>query len=212
MGDSTYNDDVLYVRDLGLIAPKDPLRIANPIYKEVIVRVLAERATPSIVFERLSFVTPQGALDVSIILSEFAIWWKRHAAVMLKGHVYHEVAAQIVFMAWLQRVVNGGGIIDREYGVGRGRIDILIRWPLPQSKNPSQWQQLAIELKAWAEGECDPLAEGLEQLERYLDGLGLNEGTLVIFDRRPDAKPSAERTSLTSTKTAKGYIVNLLRA
>jgi hypothetical protein len=212
MGDSTYNDDVLYVRDLGLIAPKDPLRIANPIYKEVIVRVLAERATPSIVFERLTFLTPLGALDVSAILSEFAIWWQRHAAVMLKGHVYHEVAAQIVFMAWLQRVVNGGGIIDREYGVGRGRIDILIRWPLPQSKNPSQWQQLAIELKAWAEGECDPLNEGLEQLERYLDGLSLTEGTLVIFDRRPDAKKSAERTTLTTTKTSKGYRVNLLRA
>jgi hypothetical protein len=212
LGDSTYNDDVSYVRDLGLIAPKDPLRIANPIYKEVIMRVLAERATPSIIFERLSFVTQEGALDVSVILSEFAVWWKRHAAVMLKGHVYHEVAAQIVFMAWLQRVVNGGGIIDREYGVGRGRIDILIRWPLPQSKNPSQWQQLAIELKAWAEGESDPLAEGLEQLERYLDGLGLSEGTLVIFDRRPDAKNSVERTSLSTTQTAKGYRVNLLRA
>jgi hypothetical protein len=36
-----YNDDVQYVADLGLIAPKAPLRIANPIYREVIVRVLA---------------------------------------------------------------------------------------------------------------------------------------------------------------------------
>ena len=212
LGDSAYNDDVLYVRDLGLIAPKDPIRVSNPIYKEVILRVLAERATPSIVFDRPSFVDAQGKLDIEAILSEFAIWWKRHAAVMLKGHVYHEVAAQIVFMAWLHRVVNGGGIIDREYGVGRGRIDLLIRWPLPGAKNSSQWQQEAIELKVWAEGEPDPLSEGLEQLERYLDGLGLTHGVLVVFDRRPEAKSSAERTSLSFTQTAKGYAVRLLRA
>ena len=36
-----YNDDISYIRDLGLIAPGKPLRIANPIYKEVIVRVLS---------------------------------------------------------------------------------------------------------------------------------------------------------------------------
>ena len=126
--------------------------------------------------------------------------------------MYHEEAAQIVFMAWLQRVANGGGIIDREYGIGRGRIDILIRWPLPQAKSPANWQQEAIELKAWAEGEPDPLQEGLEPLERYLDGLSLNEGTLVIFDRRPNAKHSAERTSISETKTSKGYLVRLLRA
>ena len=145
-------------------------------------------------------------------MSDFAKWWKRHAAVMLKGNVYHEVAAQIVFMAWLQRVVNGGGIIDREYGIGRGRIDLLIRWPLPGAKSPAHWQQVAIELKVWAEGEPDPVNEGLEQLERYLDGLSLNSGTLVIFDRRPEAKHSSERTVLSSTTTPKGYAVRLLRA
>jgi hypothetical protein len=210
--DDVYNEDVLYVRDLGLIAPKAPLRVANPIYREVIVRILGAAASDSILFEKLSFVDAQGALKIDVILSEFALWWKRHAAAMLKGHVYHEVAAQLVFMAWLQRVVNGGGIIDREYGVGRGRIDVLIRWPLPGAKNPSQWQHAAFELKVWTQGESDPLSEGLEQLERYLDGLGLSEGTLVVFDRRPEAKPSAERTSLSETQTSKGYKVTLLRA
>ena len=212
LGDGAYNDDVLYVRDLGLIAPKDPVRVANPIYKEVIVRVLAERASPSMVFERPSFVDANGKLNTDAILSEFAIWWKENAEVMLHGHVYHEVAAQIVFMAWLHRVVNGGGIIDREYGVGRGRIDLLIRWPVPGAKNSSQWQKEAFELRVWLPGKPDPLALGLEQLERYLDGLGLTKGTLVVFDRRPEAKNSAERTVLSDTQTPKGYAVRLLRA
>jgi len=42
--DNTYDDNVSYVRDLGLIAPELPIRIANPIYREVIVRVLTARS------------------------------------------------------------------------------------------------------------------------------------------------------------------------
>lgn len=37
----TYLDDLQYARDLGLCAPDNPVRIANPIYHEVIARVLA---------------------------------------------------------------------------------------------------------------------------------------------------------------------------
>jgi hypothetical protein len=131
---------------------------------------------------------------------------------MLRGNYYSEAAAQLVFMAWLQRVVNGGGIIDREYGIGRGRIDILVRWPRPGARNPQEWQHEAFELKVWSDEIGDPLEEGLEQIERYLDGLNLKQGTLVIFDRRKDALPSATRTQISHTQTPKGYGVMLLRA
>ena len=50
------------------------------------------------------------------------------------GMPYHEVAPQLVLMAYLQRVVNGGGTVDREYGVGRGRIDLLVRWPYTKTR------------------------------------------------------------------------------
>jgi type II secretory pathway predicted ATPase ExeA len=209
--DFSYNDAVSYVRDLGLIAPKAPIRIANPIYREVIVRVLAAQAADSIDFERRTFVNGDGRLDVEVILNEFITWWKRHGAFMLRGTYYHEAAAQLVFMAWLQRVVNGGGIIDREYGIGRGRIDILVRWPLSTSRNPSEWQHEAFELKVWSDESGDPLEEGLEQLERYIDGLGLTHGTLVVFDRRTAAAPIAERSGLSEAKTKKGYQVRVVR-
>ncbi len=211
-GDLTYSDDVSYVRDLGLIGSKDPVRIAKPIYREVIVRVLASRASGTIDLERKSFVTASGLLDVNTIVQEFAVWWKRNAAFMLRGNYYSEAAAQLVFMAWLQRVVNGGGIIDREYGVGRGRIDVLVRWPGPHSKTTRDWQREAFELKVWRDGRPDPLKDGLLQLERYLDGSNLKQGTLVIFDRRKEALPSATRTEISHTQTPKGYAVMLLRA
>ncbi len=43
------------------------------------------------------------------------------------------------------------------------------------------------------DGAPDPLAEGLEQLDGYLAGLGLTTGWLVIFDRRAGQPPIAER-------------------
>ena len=209
--DFSFNDDVSFVRDLGLIASKPPLRIANPIYREVIVRVLAGRPTEMIDFERRTFVTGDGRLDVPVILREFLSWWCEHGEFMMKTGYYQEAAAQLVFMAWLQRVVNGGGIIDREYGIGRGRIDVLVRWPLPGATPPAAWQREAFELKVWVDGKPDPLARGLEQLERYLDGLGLNHGTLVIFDRRNGAAPIAERSAISETETKKGYSVTVVR-
>ena len=210
--DFTYDDDVSYVRDLGLIASKPPVRISNPMYREVIVRVLAARAADVIDLERRSFVTASGMLDVNTIVHEFALWWAENAEFMLASNYYNEAAAQLVFMAWLQRVVNGGGIIDREYGVGRGRIDVLVRWPGPNSKTTRDWQREAFELKVWRDGRPDPLKDGLHQLERYLDGLHLKQGTLVIFDRRKEALPSATRTQISHTQTPKGYGVMLLRA
>jgi type II secretory pathway predicted ATPase ExeA len=211
-GDMTYNDDISYVRDLGLIAPKSPIRIANPIYREVIVRVLAARAADVIDFERKSFVSANGMLDVDVIVKEFATWWRENAEFMLSSEYYNEAAAQLVFMAWLQRVVNGGGIIDREYGVGRGRIDILVRWPHPAAAISRDWQREAFELKVWRDGRPDPLTQGLTQLEAYLEKLGLTQGTLVIFDRRKDALPPATRTQISQAQTPKGYAVRLLRA
>jgi hypothetical protein len=93
-------------------------------------------------------------------------------------------------MAWLQRVVNGGGTIDREYAVGAGRIDLAIRWPAPAGL-----QRWAVELKVWRAGQSDPLIKGLTQLSAYLDRLGLETGTLVLFDTRTNPPPPVERAA-----------------
>jgi len=37
-----------------------------------------------------------------------------------------------MLMAFLQRVVNGGGRVEREYGLGRGALDLLIAWGSPR--------------------------------------------------------------------------------
>jgi len=205
--DPDFDDDVAYVRDLGLVAQSKPVKVANPIYREVIVRTLGASLEELFTVESRRFVLPDGRLDFAKVLKAFAEIWPEHEE-FLGGIDYPEVAMQVMFMMYLQRIVNGGGFVDREYGVGRGRIDLLVRKPY----GDHELQREAIELKVWHPGRPDPLPEGLRQLDRYLDRLGLDTGTLIIFDRRPDATSVADRTRFTEEETPSGRVVTLLRA
>lgn len=210
--DPAFNEDVAYVRDLGLIAPNLPVRVANPIYKEVIVRVLGSGVEHNVLAEPQSFRLPDGRLDFPRLLEEFASFWKQNGEVLTATSGYHEAAPQLVLMAFLHRIVNGGGYIDREYGVGRGRIDLLVRQPHIDSDGRRAWQRQALELKVWRDKQADPLAEGSAQLDSYLDRLDLPTGVLVIFDRRTDAAPIGQRTAFSTITTPAGRTATLLRA
>jgi AAA domain len=211
-GGETYDDDVQYVRDLGLVAPDKPIRIANPIYREVIARVLASAAEDGIDVDPRAFVRPDGRFDVGRLLDDFAGFWRENGAVLSIGLPYHEVAPQLVLMAYLQRVVNGGGYVDREYGVGRGRIDLLVRWPYLGADGKRAWQREALELKVWKNGKPDPLAQGLTQIDAYLERLGLDHGVLVVFDRRKDAGDPETKTRVEEAATGSGRKITVLRA
>jgi hypothetical protein len=79
-----------------------------------------------------------------------------------------------------QRIVNGGGRVDREYGLGRRRTDLLVLWNFPG------WVQRAvIEIKLLYGALSQTVADGLAQTWAYADGCGAEEAHLVIFDRTP---------------------------
>ncbi|MBL7486613.1 ATP-binding protein [Frankia sp. AgB1.9] len=207
------DDDLQYVRDLGLIAVDAPVRISNPIYSEVVVRVLTDRVlqfTPDAPPPR-AFVLPDGRMDFARLLAEFAEFWKANGDILVSRQVYHEAAPHLVLQAYLQRVINGGGTVLREYGVGRGRLDLLVRWPHPTLGNPQAEQRQAIEIKARAAGDPDPIAQGLLQLDGYLDRLDLDTGTLALFDRRPTAPAIHDRTSISPTTSPAGRTITLFR-
>ncbi|NEQ68225.1 MAG: hypothetical protein F6K21_22540, partial [Symploca sp. SIO2D2] len=108
----------------------------------------------------------------------------------------------LVLMAFLHRVVNGGGILEREYAIGSDRMDLCLRYGDVT---------LGMELKVWREGRPDPIKAGLEQLDRYLAGLGLNQGWLVIFDQRQGLPPIAERTTTEQVMTPSDRTVIVIR-
>jgi len=98
--------------------------------------------------------------------------------------------------------------VDREYALGTGRTDILVRKPY----GDGQMQREYIELKVWLPKKGDPLDAGLRQLDSYLSTARLSAGTLVIFDRRDNALPVAERTEITHLTSPAGNAVTILRA
>ena len=191
LGRETSLEDHRYVRDLGLIVEGESsnLEIANPIYHEIIPRALSSVAQAEIALDRRPFIAADGSLRFEALLAGFAIFWREHAESYLGRQPYSEAAAQLIFMAYLQRVVNGGGQVDREYGVGAGRIDLHVRWP----RDDGSIDRYAVELKVWRPGDPDPLEKGLDQLAAYLERLGLGRGVLIIFDARRSAPALTER-------------------
>lgn len=201
-------DDRQFVVDLGL-ARRDPaggLTIADPIYREVIPRVLANSPQDSLPHISPTWLKPDGSLDSDKLLDAFLAFWRQHGQPLLGSVHYHEIAPHLVMMAFLHRVVNGGGTLEREYAIGTRRMDLCLRYGGPQPVT------LGIELKVWRDGEADPLDDGLLQLDAYLDGLSLPTGWLVIFDRRSDQPPTAQRTSADLASTPAGRSVTLIRA
>lgn len=87
-----------------------------------------------------------------------------------------------MLQAFLQRIVNGDGRIEREYGFGRGRTDLLIIWPYGKA---GAVQKVVLELKI-RRGKLELVQEkGLAQTWHYLDRSRADEGHLLIFDRDP---------------------------
>ncbi|MCF8002993.1 MAG: ATP-binding protein [Chromatiaceae bacterium] len=198
-------DERDYLVDLGLLKRDGAggLIVANPIYREVLPRALA-----SVTQDSLPRITPiwlkaDGSLDPEQLLDAFLAFWRQHGEPLLKSAPYHEIAPHLVLMAFLHRVINGGGTLEREYAIGSGRMDLCLRYGAVT---------LGIELKVWRDGRPDPLAEGLKQLDAYLAGLGLDGGWLVIFDRRSGQPPIEARTASEAMISPGGREVVLVRA
>ncbi|MEV5894428.1 ATP-binding protein [Nonomuraea fuscirosea] len=209
--DIAFDQAVSYVHDLGLIRDTRALDIANPIYREVLLRVLGDRAERFVRADPRSFVLPDGRFDLTRVLEEFVVFWREHGEVLIQQEGYHEAACQIILMAFMHRLVNGGGQLDREYAVGTKRLDMLIRWFYSGPGGERLVQREAMELKVWRPGESDPTPDGLAQLDRYLDRLTLDTGVLVMFNRRSKALPWAERGAFEQATTPSGRQVTLLR-
>ena len=185
-------DDVQYVVDMGLVRQDRAglLRVANPIYSEIIPRELSWGPQLGIYQEAAWYIRPDGRLDLPKLLSAFQQFFREHSESWVERFDYKEAGPQLLLQAFLQRIVNGGGRVEREYGLGRKRTDLLVLWPLDDDKR--QVQRAVIEMKVLHKSLEATLAEGLAQTWEYADRSGAEEAHLVIFDRTP-TKPWEER-------------------
>ncbi len=174
-------DDIEYLIDLGLIR-KSPsgLIIANSIYREVIPRELTQVTQYNLEprFDPLKYILSDGKLDIQKLLSAFQAFFREHSEHWVERFQYKEAGPQLLLQAFLQRIVNSGGRVEREYGLGCGRTDLMVIWFYA-----SQVQKVVIELKILYKFLEATMNEGLEQTWGYMNKCGTADGHLVIFDR-----------------------------
>lgn len=113
----------------------------------------------------------------------FQKFFREHSEHWVGWFDYREAGPQLLLQAFLQRVVNAGGRIDREYGLGRKRTDLMVAWP-----HENGIQKVVIELKILYKSLDLTLAEGLPRTAAYMDRCGTDDGHLIVFDRRADRK------------------------
>ena len=185
--------DLEYVRDLGLIDGNQPPRIANPIYREVVPRELGYILQSSLDQNPAWYMDDDGGLNMTKLLTAFRTFFGEHSEHWLgRFGDYPEAGPQLILQAYLQRVVNGGGRIEREYGLGRGRTDLLVLWPREPGQPSDLWERFVVECKVLRDSDRKSLAGtiegGVKQTLGYMKKCGAEEGHLVVIDRRAGAE------------------------
>ena len=189
--------DLEYLRDLGLVAVADPPRIANPIYREVVPRELGYVLQSSLDIHTRWYVDGDGRLNMTKLLTAFGTFFGEHAEHWLAQlGAYREAAPQLILQSYLQRVVNSGGRIEREYGLGRGRTDLLVLWPREAGQPSDLWERFVVECKVLRDSDRKSLARtvecGVKQTLGYMEQCGAEEGHLVVMDRRSEERRRGE--------------------
>lgn len=179
------SDDIQYVADMGLIKREkgQTIRISNAIYHEIIPRELTWSTQEMMVQQSAWYQNADNSINMEKLLLDFQQFFRQNSDSWIGKFDYAEAGPQLLLQVFLQRIVNGGGYIDREYGLGRKRTDLLIRKPLTDSYG-GPVQRIVLELKI-KRGVLDTLIEqGLQQTAEYMDLVGsVDEGHLIIFDR-----------------------------
>jgi hypothetical protein len=178
-------DDMQYVTDLGLIESRPQVRIANRIYQEVIPRELTWTRQVTITHEQSWYLTADHRIDMPKLLAAFQQFFRENADAWIERFDYKEAGPQLLLQAFLQRIINGGGRINREYGLGRKRTDLFIEWPTDENQGYyGKIQRIVLELKILHHGLEETINKGVQQTADYAQQCGADEAHLLIFNRQ----------------------------
>jgi len=198
-------EDLRLAIDLGLVrrTPEGMVSMSCPFWIAYVGRLLPKAVRSVFPIEaQPSWVRPDGQLDPELLLEAFLEFWRKNADTLFSNAQYGELSP-LVLTAFLNRVVKSGGLIEREYAIGRGRMDVCIR---------QGGAAIALVVKVRRDRDPDPVPEGLGQVDEALDRLGVDKGWLVVFDRRKGLSPVSQRLGATKEKTPAGREIVLVRA
>jgi hypothetical protein len=130
---------------------------------------------------------PDNTLDMDALLRNFQDFWRNNSETWEEMSDFTEAFPHLVLMAFLQRVANGEGRIEREYAAGRGRMDLAIEYK-------GAWNIIEIKLLRKGRTFDKVKDEGIKQILQYRERIDPKAPCyLVIFDRRPKKPGWAKR-------------------
>ena len=182
------NPDVELAIDLGLIKwdIATGFKISNPIYEDILTRHLNSSFYDNLQMSAdCKWQKSDGMLDMDSLLKEFQLFWRNHSEIWEEKTDYTEAFPHLLLTAFLQRLLNGGGRVDREVAAGRGRMDLRIEY---------LGEKHIIEIKLIRERDNPARIreEGLRQIAVYRDKAAPGAPSyLMIFDRRDETKRKA---------------------
>ncbi|MDR0757687.1 MAG: AAA-like domain-containing protein [Tannerella sp.] len=190
--------------DLGLVTydTEKGLTISNPVYTEILTRVV--NSSMQIMMpppSNFKWQKPDGSLDMDSLLKEFQKFWRRYSELWESKSDYTEAFPHLLLLAFMQRLLNGGGHIDREVGAGRGRMDLFVEYGD---------YRCVVEIKILHDYDSyrSLLAEAIEQTLRYRDRFDKGiPAYLLVFDRRSESKKATWEERITWTENVEGVTV-----
>jgi hypothetical protein len=182
------NPGVQQAMDLGLVTydTEKGLTISNPIYTEILTRVV--NSSMQIMMpppSNFKWQKPDGSLDMDSLLQEFQQFWRENSEFWEEASVFRESFPHLMLLAFMQRLLNGGGRIDREVAAGSGKMDLYVEYYA---------YKCIVEVKVLRDKRSYErvLAEGLQQIKRYQDRKAPGSPLyLLIFDRRSESRKAA---------------------
>jgi hypothetical protein len=157
----------------------------------VIPRSLNHTAQDELIpqIRQVSYIAADGGLLFSKLLSDFQSFFRENIESWKNYFLYPEATYQLLMQAFLQRILNGSGRVEREYALGSKRVDIFVRWFYPTAQRIAQErkeQRFVVELKKIYHSREAALKAGLPQVAAYAAKCAAQEAHLVLFD--PDDK------------------------
>jgi hypothetical protein len=158
----------------------DYARVANPIYRKMLIKAFAPSHT--LIRQALNgsvqnrFVV-NGALHFDALLDAFKAFMEEQGVRLLKSEITSrplEISGQYLLLSYLTAALQSvGGFVTIESLSSAGEMDILAFY-----RN----QRFIVETKVWyGEARFD---QGKAQLVDYLQATGLPKGWLVVFDEK----------------------------
>ena len=137
-------------------------------------------------------------------MESFQEFFRENSETWIDRFDYKEAAPQLLLQAFLQRVVNGGGWIDREYGLGRGRTDLLVWWLVQRGvgSGPTNWQRCVLELMILRDSREKKIRKGLAPGRRIPGEVCRAQG--ASGDIRPNGRKTVGREDLPRGTATRG--------